>query len=174
VVVEFLTLDPSLDFDGRGPIYGEFWANDEVLSFDGADPANCAAMGESECGYYLRSYYAGYGAYSLEVGVGELFQAIRHLLDRRPELSYEVPSSTTVNVDLPEGEDLSIGFSIYELHNEGEDSLVCGDRWTVDYDELRDAPRFRCPPYYDDAGDPIYTCGRVVVSISVLDWQGGG
>jgi len=173
VSVTFETLYPY-DYDRRGPIYGEFWANEEVLSFDGADPANCAVMGELECGYYLRGHDVQYMGYSMSVGVGEVFQSIRELEARDPERSYEAPDVESVMVPLPEGDGLTMGFSIYEYHREGEDTLLCRESCTVDYDDVDNARARNCPQHYDDAGDPIYACGRVTVSMSVWDWEGGG
>jgi len=173
VSVTFDTLYPY-DYDRRGPIYGEFWANEEVLSFDGADPANCALTGELECGYYLRGHDVQYVGYSMSVGVGEVFQSIRELEARDPERSYEAPDVESVMVPLPEGDGLTMGFSIYEYHREGEDTLLCSESCTVDYDDVDNARERWCPQHYDDAGDPIYACGRVTVSMSVWDWEGGG
>jgi hypothetical protein len=173
VSVTFYTLYPY-DYDRRGPIYGEFWANEEVLSFDGADPANCALGGELECGYYLRGRIVQHVGYSMSVRVGEIFQSIRELEARHPERSYEAPDGESVMVPLPEGDDLTMGFRIYEYHREGEDTLLCSESCTVDYDDVTNAPGLWCPQHYDDAGDPIDACGRVTINMSVWDWEGGG
>ena len=170
VVVEFRWLSPSDSLDHRGPIYGEFWANDEVLSFDGADAANCAVMGELECGYYLRGHDVQYMGYSMAVDVVEIFGAIRELEADHPERTYGAPWSASVGVGLPEGEDLTVGFDIYEFHNEGEDTLLCRWSCTVGYDDVGDpGPPYSCPSL--DVGR--VDC-RVYVGMSAWDWEGGG
>jgi hypothetical protein len=169
VSVRFRWLSPSDSLDHRGPIYGEFWANDEVLSFDGADAANCAVMGELECGYYIRGHDVQYMGYSMAVDVVEIFSRIRELEADHPERSYEAPWSDSVNVALPEGEDLTVGFEIYEFHNEGEDTLLCSWDCTVGYDDIGDPGLYSCPR--PDVG---WVDCRVYIGMSAWDWEGGG
>jgi hypothetical protein len=171
VSVTFKTLDPYA-CEHRGPIYGEFWANDEVLSFDGADAANCAVMGDLLCGYYLHEHDV-HGFPAMDVDVAEIFQAIREMEADHPERSFEAPDVESVMVSVPEGEDLTIGFSIYEYHRDGEDVLLCGAMYTLDYDDLHSRELAYIPPHLDDDAREIHTCGRVIVSMSVWPWEGG-
>jgi hypothetical protein len=112
--------------------------------------------------------------YSMSVGVGEVFQSIREMEADHPERSYEAPDVDSVMVLVPEGEDLTIGFRIYEYHRDGEDVLLCSESYTLDYDDRFHREDSYMPPHYDDAGDPIYTSCRVSCMISVYDWEGGG
>jgi len=168
VAVNFWYFYPYPSLDHRGPIYGEFWANEEVLSFDGADPANCTVCGELECGYYISGHEEEHVGYVMGVTVGEVFQRIREFQAHEPECSYEVPASTWVTVGVPEGDDLTVGFDIYELHNEGEDTLLCSDSCTLEYDDLEDRGYYRCPDVRETED-----C-NLGLSMDVWDWAGGG
>jgi hypothetical protein len=172
VSLTFETLLPY-EYEHRGPIYGEFWANDEVLSFDGADAANCAVMGELECGYYLHGHDVPHMGHVMSVGVAEIFQSIREEQASHPERSLEAPRVHSVMVLVPEGEDLSIGFSIYEYHRDGDDVLLCYETYTLDYGDRFHREENYFPPHYDDAGDPVYASCRVTASMSVWPWEGG-
>jgi hypothetical protein len=145
---------------GRGPIYGQFSANESVLSFDGAGEAYCGFYDE-ECGYYI------HGGYSTSVEVGELFHDIRGLHSACESCSYEAPAFNVVSVPIPEGEDLTIGFEVWEYRHEGEDVLICSAQSTFEYDELRATDDYRFPSY-----DIEVPC-RLQVSMHVWDWIGG-
>jgi hypothetical protein len=160
VTIGFETFRPIPVVDGRGPIYGSFSANEEVLSFDGADSSICDFYGY-ECGYYAHYITGGY------LTVGELFHTIREMLARCGSCSYGAPSSTYVMVPVPEGDDLTIGFEIWEYHREGEDVLLCRGRSSFEYDELRDREAYVFPSY-----DLEVPC-RVEVSMHVWEWTGG-
>jgi hypothetical protein len=160
VTIDFETFRPIPAVDGRGPIYGNFRANEEVLSFDGADSSICDFYGY-ECGYYTHYVSGGY------LTVGELFAAIRHLQAGCSACSYEAPSSTAAMVSLPEGETLTIGFDIWEYHREGTDVLLCSGESTFEYDEIRETDEYVWPSY-----DIVVPC-RVQVSMRIWTWPGG-
>jgi hypothetical protein len=160
VTVNFETFRPIPDVCGRGPIYGSFWANEEVLSFDGAGEAYCGFY-EYECGYYAQRPGDSYPT------VGELFAAIGGLQSGCSSCSYEAPSYTGVTVPLPEGDALTIGFEVWEYHHEGEDILLCRAESAFEYDELRNTDYYVWPSY-----DIEVPC-RVEVSMSIWPWIGG-
>jgi hypothetical protein len=160
VTVDFETFRPIPAVDGRGPIYGEFWANEETLPFDGADSSSCGFYGY-ECGYYAHHASGGF------LTVGELFGAIRRLQSGCSSCSYEAPSVTALLVPLPEGEALTIGFDIWEYHREGEDVLLCSGESTFQYDDLRNTDSYVWPSY-----DIVVPC-RVEVRMNVWEWIGG-
>jgi hypothetical protein len=160
VTVGFETFRPIPAVVGRGPIYGQFWANEHVLSFDGAGEAYCGFYDE-ECGYYIS------GGLSTWVAVVDLFQDILGLRHGCESCSYEAPSFAAVSVPLPEGDDLTIGFDVWEYHHEGEDVLICSARSRIDYDELRNREGYVFPSY-----DLEVLC-RLEVSMHVWDWIGG-
>jgi hypothetical protein len=160
VTVGFETFRPIPAVDGRGPIYGDFWANEEVLSFDGAGEAYCGFY-DQECGYYVHHVAGAF------LTVGELFHAIGGLEGSCGDCSYEAPSFSAVSVPLPEGERLTIGFDVWEYHREGEDVLLCSAQSTFEYDELRDRGSYVFPSY-----DLEVPC-RLEVSMHVWDWIGG-
>jgi hypothetical protein len=160
VIVDFETFRPIPAVDGRGPIYGTFWANEERLSFDGADSSICDFYGY-ECGYYAHHDSGGF------LTVGELFAAIRRLQSQCSDCSYDAPSSTVLTVSLPEGEALTIGFEISEYHREGEDVLLCRGESTFEYDETRNIDSYEWPSY-----DIVVPC-RVEVSMRIWPWLGG-
>lgn len=160
VMVELETFRPIPVVDGRGPIYGSFWANEEVLSFDGAESSICGFYGY-ECGYYAHDSSGGF------LTVGELFAAIRRMHSDCSDCSYDAPSSTALTVSLPEGETLTIGFEINEYHREGEDVLLCRGESTFEYDETRNIDSYVWPSY-----DIVVPC-RVEVSMRIWPWPGG-
>ena len=166
VTVGFDWFRPTPAVDGRGPIYGDLWANEEVLSFDGAGEAYCGFY-DYECGYYIHGETVPQYGYQLGVTVGELFHDIGRLHSGCGSCSYEAPSSTYAMVPVPEGEDLTIGFNIWEYHREGEDVLLCRGQVTFEYDELRERGDYRFPSY-----DIVAPC-RLQVSMSVWEWIGG-
>jgi len=167
VTVEFEWLRPIPAVDGRGPIYGELWANEEVLSFDGAGEAYCGFY-DQECGYYLHGHWVTPPrSYSMAVRVGDLFHDILGLHSRCGSCSYAAPSTTYAMVPLPEGDDLTIGFDIWEYHLEGEDVQLCSAQTTIEYDELRETDYYVFPSY-----DLVVPC-RVDVNMHVWDWIGG-
>jgi hypothetical protein len=160
VTVSFDWFRPIPAVAGRGPIYGQFSANEAVLSFDGAGEAYCGFY-DQECGYYIR------GGYSTSVTVGELFHDMLGLRSGCESCSYEAPSFNAVSVPVPEGEDLTLGFEVWEYHREGEDVLICSAQSTIEYDELRARDDYRFPSY-----DIEVPC-RLQVSMHVWDWIGG-
>ncbi len=160
VTVEFETFRPIPAVDGRGPIYGNFSANEEVLSFDGADSSICGFY-DYECGYYPHHVSGGF------LTVGELFGAIRRLQSGCSACSYEAPSVTALMVSLPEGEALTIGFNIWEYHREGGDVLLCSGESTFQYDDVRNTDSYVWPSY-----DIVVPC-RVEASMRSWDWIGG-
>ena len=148
---------------GRGPIYGSFWANEEILSFDGADSSLCGFY-DYECGYYIHGRHVPQYGYQYGVTVGELFHDIRTMKTHCGSCSYEAPSSTYAMVPVPEGEDLTIGFNVWEYHREGEDVLLCDGEVTFGYDELLNRDDYRFPSY-----DIVVPC-RLQISMSVWEW----
>jgi hypothetical protein len=166
VTVGFDWLRPIPAVDGRGPIYGTFWANEELLMFDGADSSICDFY-DYECGYYIHGHTVPQYGYQTSVMVGELFHDIRTMKTRCGDCSYEAPSSTYAMVPVPEGEDLTIGFTVWEYHREGEDVLLCSDQVTFEYDELGTRDDYRFPSY-----DIVVPC-RLQVSMHIWDWIGG-
>jgi hypothetical protein len=166
VSIHFEVFRPLQTLDGRGPIYGDFWANEEVLSFDGADASICDFYGY-ECGYYIQGY-EGPNGYAMGDEVQGIFRSVRDLEARAPERSYEAPLVDYVTVDLPEGDDLTIGLNIWEYHREGEDTLLCRGNCELDHDDVEDTDYYVCPSY-----DLEVPC-RVQVSMSVFPWPGGG
>jgi len=167
VTVEFEWFRPIPAVDGRGPIYGELWANEEVLSFDGAGEAYCGFYDE-ECGYYIHGHWVSPPrAYSMGVTVGDLFHDILGLHARCGSCRYGAPSTTYAMVPLPEGDHLTIGFDIWEYHHEGEDVQLCRAETTIEYDELHNTDYYVFPSY-----DLVVPC-RVEVNMHVWDWIGG-
>jgi hypothetical protein len=168
VTIEFEWFRPTEAVDGRGPIYGSLWANDEVLSFDGAGEAYCGFY-DQECGYYIQGQrVAGPPvSYSMVREVSEVFRDIRQLEGGCERCSYAAPSSTYAMVPVPEGDDLTIGFDIWEYHLEGEDVLLCSNQVTFEYDELRTRDDYRFPSY-----DVAVPC-RMQISMHIWDWIGG-
>jgi hypothetical protein len=70
-------------------------------------------------------------------------------------------------VPLPEGDDLTIGFDIWEYHHEGEDVRLCRAESTIEYDELHNTDYYVFPSY-----DLEVPC-RVDVNMHVWDWIEG-
>ena len=153
VTVSFDYFRPIPAVEGRGPIYGDLWANEEVLSFDGAEEAYCGFY-EKECGYYIHE----------QLTVADLFHDIRIMKELCGDCSYEAPSYSAVQVPVPEGEDLTIGFDVWQYHLRGEDALICRDQVTFEYDELRDTDYYVFPSY-----DFVEPC-RLQISTSVWEW----
>jgi len=173
VIVEFSQFVAPESLDGRGPIYGEFWANDEVLSFDGADPTLCGLGEAFEIGVHL------HGERNPEYAPGEifvepdvLFSNIPYWQGRCPEADYEAPGPAVLRVGVPEGEVLSLGMEIWEYNREGEDILLCSPSCEVEYDDLEDAFEHRgdyaCPSRH-----PVDLC-PLLVNGRLYDWEGGG
>jgi hypothetical protein len=164
VTTEFEMLMPNQAADGRGPIYGEFWANEEVLSFDGADASYCDFY-DYECGYYIRGHELSTG-YAMGIWVADLFRSIRELKATSPQ-RYSAPEVNIVSVPVSEGDTLTLGYSVWEYHLEGEDVLLCSDQSTIEYDELHDTDYYLFPTW------ETATLCRVRASMSVYNWIGG-
>jgi len=157
------------DAPGRGPIRGQFYANYEVLSFDAADSSWCG-FHDTECGYYLpRIDEAGHIG---GVNVDELFAEILRLHTDCPDCSYDFPSTNHAAVSLSEGDDLTLGFNLWEYHSEGADTLLCSESCTLDYENLRDSANsdiYEACPSYD-----LFAPCRVSYVIRVGTLPGGG
>jgi hypothetical protein len=152
--------------DGRGPIYGDFWANGELLSFDGAGEAYCGFY-DYECGYYIEGYWITEPArmYAMGRTVGEMFRDIVGQRSSCGRCSYAAPSTIFATVPVPEGQSLTLGLEVWEYHHEGADVRLCRAESTIQYDELEDDDYYVFPPYEVRA-----TC-RLQVTLS--DWIGG-
>ena len=85
-----------------GPIYGRFWANDQVLEFRAA------------------RWLWTFGA----LGVQELFDWIHRGQLECPGCEYEAPLSNHVVVPLRSYDDLTIGFQIVD-YGRGSDGAIC-------------------------------------------------
>jgi len=157
VTVDFEWFSPIPAVDGRGPIYGDIWANEEVLSFDGADSSHCGGFHDYECGYYTRG----------RTPMGEMFHAIRQLQSGCSGCSYDAPSSTFAMVSLPEGDSLTLGFNIWEYHRDRGDVLLCSGESTLEYDDVHNTDFYIWPSY-----DIVVPC-RVQVTMRIWDWMGG-
>ncbi len=141
VSVEFVELSMwygSHEVRGAGPIYGDFYANDRVLSFDGAD-VGCVTPGRRlapphYCNYFLPSNVAA------NVSIARLFEWIQ-VMRADPMCSdcdHFAPSTTSVSLDLLEGEPLMIGFHIYEPWETGNRWLCYGED-VLSYDSVQDS-----------------------------------
>lgn len=167
VIVEFDTVRIPERLDGRGPIYGDFWANDEVLSFDGADPSLCGLTEAFAVGLYIGGGVPPQGS-GIPISVAGLFQNVHHWQDRCPESDYEAPWSEALSVGLPEGEDLTMGMNMWEYHREGEDSLLCSPSCEIEYDDLETMNYYSCPHQSELGLCPV------IVHLRVYDWPAGG
>lgn len=156
VTVDFEWFRPIPAVGGRGPIYGDIWANEEVLSFDGADSSICGFY-DTECGHYI----AG------NTPMGQMFHAIRQLQSGCSDCSYDAPSSTFASVALPEGDSLTLGFNIWEHHRDRGDVLLCSGESTLEYDDVHNTEFYIWPSY-----DIVVPC-RVQVTMRIWDWMGG-
>jgi hypothetical protein len=170
VSVEFSQFVVPESFDGRGPIYGEFWANDEVLSFDGADPTLCDLGEAFEIGVYIHGERnPWYAPGELFVHPDLLFSTIPYWQGRCPEADYEAPGPAVLTVGLPEGEQLSIGMDIWEYRREGEDILLCSPSCEIEYDDLEDTfeymGNYACPSRH-----PVDLC-PLLVNGRLYDWS---
>jgi hypothetical protein len=171
VIVEFDRFYVSESLDGRGPIYGEFWANDEMLSFDGADPDLCDLGEAFAIGLYLGGEVPPDSmAGGIPMDVAHMFHLIEYWQDRCPEAeSYEAPGTTAVSVGVPEGESLSIGMEIWEYNRDGDDILLCSPHCEIAYDDFEDAFRY-VSPYPCPSREQVYRCPLLIYG-RVYDWS---
>ncbi len=95
---------------GRGPIYGGFYANDEHLWFVGADEGYFS----TEEGYFWPTIPPGGGA--CPIHVDELFGIIRRWQESSLSSEYEAPLAAVVYVPMRWGEDLTVGFGIWDFN----------------------------------------------------------
>jgi len=180
VIVEFSYVVVPEVMDGRGPIYGDFWAGDEVLSFDGADPDLCDLGEAFAIGLYLGGEVPPGGRPGIPMDVAGMFHMIEYWKDRCPEAeSYEAPGTTALSVGVPEGEVLSMGMDIWEYNREGEDTWLCSPSCEFVYDFFdRDhfEQYYACPSTDDRFHNTPVAADRCpfLVHLSVYDWEGGG
>jgi hypothetical protein len=110
----------------RGPIYGEFWANDKVLRFDAATPGP----------FYFEYGYRTPSRAADMVRIQDLFDWIRAELRECPACDYEAPWYDQVSVTLAASDDLTVGFRIVDYNREAVDQVICEDSETISVADL--------------------------------------
>jgi hypothetical protein len=109
----------------RGPIYGEFWANDQVLRFDAATP-----------GPFFYEYGYRTPSEAGMVRIQDLFDWIRAELRECPACDYEAPWYDQVSVTLAASDDLTVGFRIVDYNRETVDQVICEASETISVADL--------------------------------------
>jgi hypothetical protein len=110
IILDEVSIDRS-----RGPIYGEFWVNDQVREFDGA-----AELWFGEWGGYTPppSDHRRRGLTCREIASG--ISAILDWCDS----CFQVPSCNAFHVTLGEGEGVSYGVNVWEIRD-GDEYEAC-------------------------------------------------
>jgi hypothetical protein len=108
-----------------GPIYGELWANEEVLWFDAADRFWGMEAFSAGLGFPHRDMFGG-----CSLDFQAFFDEIRGL-DPGWDASYTAPASSRVCLLMRPYTDLNVGVRIYEDNPEGSDPVLAEGSGTI-------------------------------------------
>lgn len=117
---------PDSSMCGRGPLYGQFWANRKLLSFD--------AVGRfwGGEGMYdgLSMPVSSYGP-DCGLDIQQFFDRIRALRFRDGTDAYSAPASSRVCIPMQADTDLTIGMRILEENPEGPPTILADSVATI-------------------------------------------
>lgn len=111
---------------GRGPILGQLWANDKVLSFDAA-----GRFWLGEDNYTGLDVPDPASTGNCHFNIQTLFDSIHVMQHREGGDAFSAPASSQVCIPMHADSDLTVGLRIMEAHAEGEPTTLIESSGTI-------------------------------------------